>query len=410
MLLRTALPLLWLATGIFSDGQTTSSTPGPIAAVLQPLVDNGTMAGAVTLVATKDKILDLEAVGYADVAAKKPMTPNTLFWIASMSKTLTATAFMMLVDEGKVSLDDPVAKYIPAFQNQMVITGQDATNHPILKKPDSPLTVRELLSMTSGLGPHTLIESPTLDMLPLEQRVRSYAATPLNFEPGARYSYTNEGINTAGRIIEIISGMPYSKFVDERLLKPLGMNDTTLWPNQEQLSRLAKTYRPNKEKNGLVESPITFLHYPLDDPKRQAIPAGGYFSTASDMAKLCQMILNGGVANGKTYLSPSALKLMLTKQTPPTDKQYYGLGWALGHGVFQHPGNSYGHQGAYKTDMDIDPGLGLITIFMVQERGGWPNKTNPRFAFTAAADKLSPNPGAAPATPPATQSGESPAD
>ena len=400
MLIRTTLPLLWLATGIFLDGQTTSSSPGPVATALQPLVDNGTLAGAVTLVATKDKILDLEAVGYADVAAKKPMTPNTLFWIASMSKTLTGTAFMMLVDEGKVSLDDPIEKYIPEFKSQMVVDPKDPTH--TAHAPSHPITVREILSMTAGFGPRTAAEQPTVDLLTMAQAVHSYATTPLNSDPGTKYAYSNEGLNTAGRIIEIVSGMPYSKFVDERLLKPLGMNDTTCWPNQEQLSRLAKTYRPNKEKNGLNESTIDFLRYPLDDPTRQALPAGGYFSTASDLAKFCQMILNGGVANGKTYLSPSALKLMLTKETPPSVSQYYGLGWALGHGMFGHPGNSYGHQGAYKTDMDIDPGLDLIKIFMVQERGGWPKKTNPRGLFTAVADKMAPNPGTSPAATPAT--------
>ena len=383
--------LFFFIAGLTANAQVTASSSGPIAAVLQPLVNNGTMAGAVTVVATKDKVLDLETIGYADVANKKPMAADTLFWIASMSKPITATALMMLVDEGKVNVDDPVEKYLPEFKGQMYIAEHD-DNHVLLKKPTHPILVCNILDHTSGLEGNTAIEKPTLDMLTLQQAVYSYAMVPLNFDPGTSYEYCNAGINTAGRIIEVVSKMPYAQFVDERILQPLGMNDTTFWPNQEQISRLAKAYSSNPAKPGLVETPLSMLHYPLDDPRRQPVPCGGYFSTAGDMTKFCQMIFNGGMANGKTYLSPSSLHLMLTKETGPSIQKDYGFGWGLGHGMFGHPGDSYGHAGAYKTDMDIDPGLGLITILMVQQRGNWPNKADVRRTFTAAADKLAPAP------------------
>ena len=156
--------------------------------------------------------------------------------------------------------------------------------------------------------------------------------------------------------------MPYEEFMDKRLFEPLGMKDTTFWPNEMQLARLAKSYKPNAEKTDLEETTITQLKYPLDDRKRQPMPAGGLFSTASDVGRFCQMILSGGVYNGKRYLSEAAVAQMTSKQTGDAIKEGYGLGWSTGGGTF-------GHGGAYSTGMTIDPKRGLITVFMVQHAG-----------------------------------------
>ena len=182
-----------------------------ISTALQPFVDSHSLAGAVALVADRDKILDVEAVGFSDVGANKAMKTDALFWIASQSKPITATALMMLVDEGKVHLDDPVAKYLPEFNNLWLAVEQD-NEHLLLHRPKHPITVRNILSHTSGLPFSSAMEQPTLDTLSLEEGVRSYAMTPLQYEPGAKYQYSNAGINTAGRIIEVVSGMPYSEF------------------------------------------------------------------------------------------------------------------------------------------------------------------------------------------------------
>jgi CubicO group peptidase (beta-lactamase class C family) len=353
-LLAAALPIA------SAFGQT--AEPGKnLAAQLQPSVDTHVLAGAVTLVATKDKILDLSAVGYADVAAKKPMATDALFWIASMSKPITATALMMLVDEGKVNVDDPVEKYLPEFKGQMLAVEKDA-DHLLLKKPTHPITVKNVLSHTSGLPFSSPIEKPTLDLLPLAARVQSYAMLPLDFDPDSKYRYANAGINTAGRIIEVVSGMLYEDFLDQRIFKPLGMKDTTFWPNEEQISRLAKSYKANKDKSDIEETPIGQLKYPLNDRTRQPMPAGGLFSTASDLAKFCQMILNNGELDGKRYLSEASVKQMTSRQTPEGLKESYGFGWS-GNGT------TFGHGGAYSTNMSIDAKLGLITIFMVQNAG-----------------------------------------
>jgi CubicO group peptidase (beta-lactamase class C family) len=333
-------------------------SPQPITAALQPFVANHTLAGAVTLVASARGVLSLEAVGYMDIAANKPMRTDALFWIASQSKPMTATALMMLVDEGKVSVDDPVEKYLPEFKGQWVKAEGD-TEHVLLKRPAHPITVKNVLSHTSGLPFSSPLEQPTLDLLPLAARVRSYAMLPLEFEPDSKYAYSNAGINTAGRIIEVASGMPYEQFMEQRLFQPLGMKDTTFWPSPRQIRRLAKSYKPDAAKTGLEETTVTQLRYPLTDRTRQPMPAGGLFSTASDVARFCQMILNGGTLDGKCYLSESAVKQMTSKQTPEAITTSYGFGWSAGKGEF-------GHGGAYATNMTIDTQHGLVFIWMVQ--------------------------------------------
>ena len=354
-----------------------AETPRTLAATLQPFVDDKVLAGAVTLVADKDKVLDVSTVGWADIAAKKPMTKDALFWIASMSKPITATAFMMLVDEGKVSLDDPVEKYLPEFKGQMVVAEKDG-EHVLLKKPKHPITVRNVLSHTSGLAFRSAVETPTLDMLPLRVAVLSYAAAPLEFEPDTKYQYSNAGINTAARIIEVISGMSYEDFMQQRLFTPLGMVDTTFWPNEEQEKRIASSYKPNKDKSDLEAMPVGQLHYPLHERIRQPMPAGGLFSTAADVAKFCQMLLNGGQLNGKRYISEAALKQLQTKQTGE-GLTAYSLGYSLN-------GTSFGHGGAYATNMTIDPAKGIATVFMVQH-SGWRTDDGKKIqpAFQAAA-------------------------
>jgi CubicO group peptidase (beta-lactamase class C family) len=306
------------------------------------------------------------------------MPVDAFFWIASMSKPITATALMILVDEGKVKLDDPVERYLPEFANVNIIAvGVDGTNVR-LQRPHHPITVRNLLSHTSGIPFSSSIETPTLDLFPLATRVQSYALLPLLFEPGINYSYSNAGINTAARIIEVVSGVSYTQFLQKRLFDPLGMKDTTFWPNKEQLTRLPKSYKPNLDKTNLEETTITQLQYPLDDSKRQPMPAGGMFSTAADLVRFCQMILNDGVFQGKRIVSASAVHAMTRKQTGDVVKTQYGFGWEI-------TGDSFGHGGAYATNMTIDPRRGLIMIYLVQHAGFAGNGSISKETFQKAA-------------------------
>jgi CubicO group peptidase (beta-lactamase class C family) len=380
-MLRFLISFALLSSGVCAIAQTPSSSGG-LAAKLQPFVDDGSMAGAVMLVATKDKILDLEAVGYSDLAAKTPMTTGDLFWIASMSKAMTASALMMLVDEGKVSVDDPVEKYLPEFKGQMVLDPKDPTKTP--HPASHPITIREILSHTSGLPFRPLGEKGPLDTRPLAKEIAVYASRPLVSDPGTKYAYANAGINTGARIVEVVSGMPYEQFMQQRLFDPLGMRDTTFWPNADQLKHLAKSYNADSGAMKLKEIPLDQLTYPLDDrSKRFPMPAGGLFSTAIDVARFCQMYLNDGVLNGKTYLSPKAITMLTTKETGPKVTNAYGFGWMVG------ADGSFSHGGAFKTYMGVDPAHGLVTVFLVQQGAHWgtPNgaKIMPTFMQAAQA-------------------------
>ena len=348
-----------------------------IADALKPFVENGSLAGAVTVVAIKDKVLSVETVGFMDVGAKQAMKADSLFWIASMSKPITGTALMLLVDEGKVKLDDPIEKYLPEFKELKVASENGAE----LKKPSRLVTVRDVMSHTSGMPFKSAKENPTLDGLPLKDAVLSYASTPLTHEPGSKYQYSNAGINTGARIIEVISGMSYENFMDQRLFNPLGMKDTTFWPNEEQVSRLAKPYKPSADKTKLEETTISQLTYPLSKrDNRYPMPAGGLFSTGADVATFCRMLLKGGELNGKRYLSAEALKTMTSKQTGDAVKDGYGIGWSTN-------GITYGHGGALATNMTIDPQRGLITVFLVQHAGFPGDGNKSQGAFVQAVQK-----------------------
>ena len=354
--------LLTLFAGLVLSVPASAEAPASSAAALQPFVDKHELAGAVALVADKDKVRSVEAVGFADIAGKRAMKPDALFWIASQSKAMTASAVMMLVDEGKIALDDPVEKYLPEFRGQMVVAEKD-NDHTLLRKPRHPITIREVLSHMSGLPFKSAIEEPTLDGLPLAAAVRSYAMTPLQTEPGTHYQYSNAGINTAARILEVVSGMKYEDFMQRRLFGPLGMKDTTFWPTEKQGQRVAKSYRPDAAKSNLVEIRIDQLIYPLTDRvHRFPMPAGGLFSTAQDTALFCRMLLNDGELNGRRYLSEAAFKELTKRQTPESVNDSYGFGLAVGSDWF-------GHGGAFATNMEIRPAKGLVLIWMVQHSG-----------------------------------------
>lgn len=353
LLFIVALPLVPLADA----GDTRSAG---VAEVLQPFVKNQSLAGAVVLVADREKILALEAVGFANIEDNQLMKTDALFWIASMSKPITAAALMMLVDAGLVSLDDPVEKHLPEFKDVWVAVEQDK-EHILLKRPTTKMTVRHILAHTSGMPFASPLELNPRDQLRLQDGVRSYTMTPLHSEPGTKFVYSNAGINTAGRIVEVLSKMPFEDFLQKRLLDPLGMKDTTFWPTKEQLKRLATTYKPGPKKTGLEPMLIAALSNPLDDRRRTPMPGGGLFATADDVARFGQMLLNGGVFQGKRLLSEKSVQEMATKQTGSL-KESYGLGCSVGPGVF-------GHGGAYATNLQIDTKRGLVTVFMVQHNG-----------------------------------------
>ncbi|HZZ80895.1 MAG TPA: serine hydrolase domain-containing protein [Gemmataceae bacterium] len=381
ILLLTGVPAILL---VATERETPAAQNKGVASAVKPFVDDGNVAGAVMLVADKDKVLDVESIGWADIANMVRMPLDAIFWIASMSKPITAAALMILVDEGKVNLDDPVEKYIPEFKNVMVPDekvekGKKATK---FRKPSQPITVRMVLSHTSGLPFGSPEERPTIDVLPLKDAVLSYTKHPLLYDPGTGYTYSNAGINTAGRIVEIVSGMPFEDFLDKRMFGPLGMKDTTFWPSEAQVKRIAKSYKAGKDKKGLEETTVIHLKHPLSNKKdRFPCPGGGLYSTAQDCGAFCQMLLNNGEYKGKRILSEAAVKALSSKQTGKDIKANYGLGFAI-------DGNGFGHGGAYATNMHVYPKKGIVTIWMVQHAGFPGNGGQAQGAFRSAAEKM----------------------
>lgn len=361
------------ASALAADAPAALPSNGGMAAKLQPFVKDNVIAGAVVLVADKDKVLDLEAVGYRDLATKKPMQTTDLFYIASMTKTFTAAGLMMLVDEGKLALDDPVEKYLPEFKGQMV-QEEAAQPHP----PKHPITIREVMSHTAGLrgGP---VPGDTLEAF-----VKELAKRSLEFEPRTKYKYS-PGPAVGGRIIEVVSGIPYPQYLQQRLLDPLGLKDTTFWPSAEQASHLALTHKLNPTTKTFEPLHNTPPHAEYMPPiiasqfggsvaaayrRHFGNPAGGLFSTAADVGRFCQMLLNGGIYQGKKYLSPAAIKEMSSLQTGSLalGDEGYGIGCFVQQKARAGVPSvgSFGHHGARKTQMWIDPRNQLVMVLMVQ--------------------------------------------
>ena len=357
------LALTCLAPALTSPLKAQEPKANRLSQAVSPFVDRHELAGAVMLVANKDGILATQSVGWADIEAQKPMANDHLFWIASQSKPITAAAVMILVDEGKLHLDDPVEKYLPEFRGLMY-TAEKSDNQKLLKKTARPITLRDTLSHTSGMPFKSALEEPTLDAWPLALRVKSYAMTPLDHPPGSRYQYSNAGINTAARVVEVVSGKPFETFLNERLLQPLGMSQTTFWPSPTQAARIATAYKPGPDKKGLLPTQIEQLHYPLADrAQRFPMPAGGLFSTAHDLSRFYRMLLNDGELDSRRILSKNAVQELTRKQTPESLKDNYGLGFAV------NPPITFGHGGAYSTNTTADRGRNLVLVWLVQHAG-----------------------------------------
>ncbi|MCX7009052.1 MAG: serine hydrolase [Kiritimatiellaeota bacterium] len=343
---------------------------------LQKFVDEGAIAGAVTLVARHEKVVALEVVGLSNLETKRALKPDDLFWIASMTKPITATAVLMLQDAGKLNVNDPVEKYLPEFHGQWMIA-ERGTNTMKLVPPARPITLHDLLTHTSGISdmPPPRVEST------LAEFVMGYANKPLQFEPGSKWSYSTAGINVLGRIVEVVSGQPFAEFLDEHILHPLGMKNTTFWPSARQAKRLATAYAPGPGGKGLAPTDIYFIKGGLDNHSRPPLPGGGLFSTAEDLAKFYQFVLNDGVVGGKRLLSKEAVAQMTSVQTGDlkcgfVDGMAFGLGWGVvkqpqGVTAMLSPG-TFGHGGAYGTQGWVDTQNDLIYVMMIQ-RAKLPN-------------------------------------
>src|SRR5258706_616547 len=357
--------LLLALTLIVSTNSTPAAPPDAppspeVTSALQPYLDQYKLAGYIAIIADRTgKVHYQNLAGYADVEAKKPISQENVFWIASMSKMFVGASIMMLVDEGKVSLDDPVTRFIPQLSKWMVAEEKDGA-HVLLKPLLHPVTIRQILSHTSGLtGLAELQQITGADGTPLKARAISSVTGPMQWQPGDKYHYGNQGMNIAARIVEIVNQMPYEEFVQKRFFDPLGMTETPFWPSEAQVARLAGTYGLNKEKTGYVHGGIGFLTKPLSDRvHRYPEAGGGLFSTTHDIFRYGLLLANDGELNGKRYLSHAAMEELQKEQTGKT-KVNYSLGYHLRNGMF-------GHDGAYGTDLSVNPKTGMVAVFMVQ--------------------------------------------
>jgi len=325
---------------------------------MREFVKNKQVAGVVTLVARKGRVVHVAAVGLARVEENVPMQKDSLFAIASMTKPVTATAVMILKDEGKLSIDDAVSKYIPKFKD---VSLKDA-------RPSREITIRDCMTHSSGIVGSQRCERT------LKETVDAIAGRPLGFQPGAKWQYS-PGLNVCGRVIEIVSGRPFDRFLRERIFRPLKMNDTTFCPTPDQQKRVATIYKPGADKKSIVPA----SHWLTDDRgKRAPNPSGGLVSTAMDMARFYQMVLNGGELNGRRIVSETSVREMTRLQTENLKTGFTpGNGWGLGWGIVRQPQGvtemlspgTFGHGGAFGTQGWVDPKREMIFVLMIQRTG-----------------------------------------
>ena len=375
-----SISVLALALGLVpsvrgADSGMDAGRLGLIPARLQEFVDKGVFSGAVTLVARHGAVVALDTAGYQEIETRKPMRPDTIVQVMSQTKSFTAVAAMMLVEEGRLELQRPVQAYLPEFRGQLV-EEKHADGATLRHPPQRPPTVWQLLCHTSGLpflpaGQYSRINF-TLDAT-LEDAVRVYGREPLHSEPGTRHVYSNMGIATVGRIVEVISGVEYSRFVRERILAPLGMKDSFYFPPEDKKGRIAMVYLHQDGKLALAREkaqagdPANFragAKYPG--------PELALYSTAPDLLRFYQMLANGGTYGGRRYLSKQSIAAMTTDLTP--ERAGYGLGFTVRNGpqsLFNllSPG-SFGHGGAFGTAAWVDPKNDLVMIFLGQMTDG----------------------------------------
>jgi CubicO group peptidase (beta-lactamase class C family) len=367
-----------------------------IRAAMNQYVAEKQIPGAIGLIARRGKIAYQETFGMADIEASKPMRLDTIHRIYSMSKPITSVAVMMLYEEGKFQLTDPVAKYLPEFAKMQVgVEEKDPqTGQPVLKTVPAkrPITIRDLLRHTSGLTygvfGDTLVDREYRKAKGLmDQNLASFvtgiAQLPLLFEPGTRWNYSLS-VDVLGRLVEVLSGKSFEQFLQERIFTPLGMRDTGFYVPASKKDRLAKLYITTKEgklqpaavcatwQECLDKFPTAALSY-LEPPTLQS-GGGGLVSTAYDYLRFCQMLLNQGQYNGKRLLSRKTVQLMSSDNLGTIPGLGPGVGFGLGFAVSKAPGEAgmmgspgeYNWGGAAGTKFWIDPQEELIGIFMIQ--------------------------------------------
>lgn len=341
-----------------------------IRSVIGPYIDRGEIAGIVSVISDPSGRVKTDCFGWADAENRRPMTDDTLFAIFSMTKTFTGAAIMAAIDEGKISLDDKVSKYLPEFKDVKCAKG------PLRRE----LTVRDLMCHVSGgRGGYRIVARD----IPLREVARKYAAAKFKEQPGDTFSYGNSSIDSAAAALEVAVGEPFEKWLDRKILVPLGMKDTTFFPDGGQIKRLVRAYTT---KGGPFRPAADNCARQLEFPRKKkvyACAAAGLFSTPCDMIRFSRMLAGHGSFEGKTIISRKTFDgIFAVKQTPSGIKQQYTVGSWL-------EGDWFGHEGAMRTDQRANLKTGHARVFFIQTE----NKAGKAFFsakrdWHAAADKM----------------------
>jgi len=365
-----------------------------IDALCEKAVADGEVPGVVALVARNGRIVYHKAFGFADAEAGRPLKRDDIFRIASQSKAITATAVMMLWEEGRFRLDDSISRFLPEFKNPQVLKTYNESDGSWTGEPARrPITIRDLLRHTSGLGYGVIDADPrfkriyeqagivdlfTTEPVTIGDNVRKLAALPLHHHPGEKYVY-GEGLDVLGRFIEVVSGLPFDVFLQTRLFSPLGMKDTGFYLPAEKAGRLVAVQTPNNGR--WVRYPVTFYDpdYPVKGAKSFFSGGAGLCSTARDYATFLQMYLNQGELNGVRLLSRTTVQTIMAEQVAGDlwggGDKYYGLAF----GVVTDKGQAKGGEGSagtfdwggyFNTQYFADPREQLIGVLMKQTQGG----------------------------------------
>jgi CubicO group peptidase (beta-lactamase class C family) len=358
-----------------------------LSAGMKELVDNGRLAGVVTMVSRHGKVVEFDAAGKRDIAANAPMQKDSIFRIYSMSKPITGVAMMMLFEEGKWQLNDPVAKYIPEFA-KLKVYSTEANGNVVMKDQNHPVTMRELMShsggFTYGFFSQTAVDKMQMeaDLLnpnnTLDEFIKRVAKLPLNSQPGTEWHYSIS-VDIQGYIVQKLSGMPFEEFLEKRIFKPLGMTDTGFYVPKEKLNRFAEFYSYDNDGKLHAVGVREGLNHDFAAKPALSSGGGGLVSTASDYMRFCQMLLNGGQLDGVRLLSPLTVELMHTNVLAPNVPILApGAGFGLDFAIYTDPvaaGGYYGKGsywwgGAAGTWFWIDPVNDLIVLGMIQQAAG----------------------------------------
>jgi CubicO group peptidase (beta-lactamase class C family) len=398
VVLAAAMPALSASVQTAKPEQTgfSSERLARIHEVVQRHIDAHDISGAVTLVARNGKVAHFEAHGLADIESKKPMSKDSLFWIMSMTKPVVGTAVLMMMEEGKLRLTDPVSE----FKGMKVAVMQDRPAGTPAPAPGSPplfytvpatreITIQDLLTHVSGLnsgGPASSAEVAKIALKAgesLADYIPRLGTTPLDFQPGTRWQYSaTAAFDTLERVVEIVSGQPFDRFARERIFDPLGMKDTGYRPSPDQLSRVATQYRGADGVLTRIDRKPIWMNSPT-----YLSGGGGLMSTAEDYLQFAQMLANRGELNGKRLLGPKTVELMSSVFVPDTlPGRAKGRGFGLSVQVISDhiaantpiSNGSFGWDGAFGTHFWVDPKEKIVGLFLVQASG--PNRSmNPDF-------------------------------